>query len=76
MILELTFKNEIDFQKVIEWFKWYSPFSPEYLNREFKTIGFSCKNQNDADALEMNLNIDLDVANIQNYSFELIETDI
>jgi len=73
--LNLKFRYEQDFQKAIEWFAWSndSQFVVEFENKEFRSLGFTVQDENDAVSTEFALTNELNETDINNFSFELEE---
>jgi hypothetical protein len=72
--LNLKFRYEQDFQKAIEWFSCSndsSQFVFEFENKEFRSLGFTVQDENDAVSTEFALTNELNETDINHFSFEL-----
>jgi hypothetical protein len=68
--LSIKFNDFDEYLKAIEFFNSKSNFSAENTNSEFKTISFSCTDQDDANLTEKEIETELINNNFENYYFE------
>ena len=71
MNLLLTFSDDDNYQKATKYFDEQSElYSHDYSN-EYRTLYFDCSSQQDCDATEKALEIELIENDIENYRFEI-----
>lgn len=68
--LILKFNNPDEYFKAIEYFKDDSKFFPNEYDSEFLSMSFSCTDQEDADATEIEIQNELDENGFSNFYFE------
>ncbi|MCK9415543.1 hypothetical protein M0Q97_02660 [Candidatus Dojkabacteria bacterium] len=72
--LIVKFKDKDEYFKAIEFFQNNSEFFAEEFNDEFRSISFSCLDQDDADVTEKAIQDELDENDFSNFYFESEDT--